>query len=115
MGKFIYRAQISEKYFVNFADASPTPRMAANMIYGFGKDIGDKDMMKFGAFYRKPPAGEISRTHYFRNFFAFFIEREFQNAPQGLPLPKDVWLPDIQVMIARDKAGSTQGFFGSGK
>lgn len=115
MGKFIYRAQIGEKYFVNFADASPTPRMSANMIYRFGKDIQDNDMMKFGAFYRESPNGEISRSHYFRNFFAFFIEHEFQNAPQGLPLPLDVWLPDIQVMIARDKAGSTAGFFVAAK
>jgi hypothetical protein len=115
MGKFIYRAQIGEKYFVNFADASPTPAMAANMIYRFGKDIRDEEMMKFGAFYRKPPQGEISRSHYFRNFFGFFIEEEFQNAPQGLPLPADVWLPDIQVMVARDKSGSTDGFFVAAK
>jgi hypothetical protein len=115
MGKFIYRAQIGEKYFVNFADASPKPRMSSNMIYRFGKDIRDEDMMRFGAFYREPPTGGISRTHYFRNFFAFFIESEFQNAVQGLPLPKDVWLPDIQVMIARDKAGSTEGFFVAAK
>jgi hypothetical protein len=115
MGKFIYRAQIGEKYFLNFADADPQPKMAANMIYRFGKDIQDADMMKFGAFYREPPKGQISRSHYFRNFFAFFIEQEFQNADQGLPLPEDVWLPDLQVMIARDKAGSTEGFFVAAK
>lgn len=111
MGKFIYRAQIGEVYFLNFSDASPKPRMSANMIYRFGKDIGDPDMMRFGAFYREEPRGEISRFHFFRNLFGAFIEQEFQNAQQGLPLPQDVWLPDLQVMIARDKAGSSQGFF----
>lgn len=111
MAKFIYRAQIGEKYFLNFADASPTPQMSANMIYRFGKDIGDPDMMQFGAFYRRPADGSISTFHYFRNLFALFVEGEFQNAAQGLPLPQDVWLPDIQVMIARDRARSTEGFF----
>ena len=111
MAKFIYRAQIGEEYFLNFADASPKPHMSANMIYRFGKDIGDRDMMKFGAAYREDPKGEISTFHFFRNLFGFFIEKEFQSAPQGLPLPQDVWLPDLQVMIARDKAGSTDGFF----
>ncbi len=114
MAKFIYRAQISEKYFLNFADADPQPMMAANMIYRFGKDIRDEDMMKFGAFYREPNL-EISRSHYFRNFFALFIQDEFKNAAQGLPLPQDVWLPDLQVMIARDKQGSTDGFFVAAK
>ncbi len=115
MGKFIYRAQISPLYFVNFADASPKPGMAADMIYRFGKDIQDPEMMKFGAYYRTPGEGSLGRFHYFREFFALFIQQEYQNAQQGLPLPKDSWLPDLQVMIARDKQGSTDGFFVAAK
>ncbi|MCX6237394.1 MAG: heparinase II/III family protein [Bacteroidia bacterium] len=115
MGKFIYRAQISPVYFMNFADASPKPGMAADMIYRFGAAIEDPDMMKFGAFYRTSGDGSSGRSHYFRNFFALFIQKEYQNAAQGLPLPKDTWLPDLQVMIARDKQGSTDGFFVAAK
>ncbi len=115
MGKFIYRAQISPIYFVNFADASPKPGMAADMIYRFGKDIGDPDMMKFGAYYRTSGEGLLGRFHYFREFFALFIQQEYQSAQQGLPLPKESWLPDLQVMMARDKQGSTDGFFVAAK
>lgn len=115
MGKFIYRAQISEKYFLNFADADPQPRMSANMIYRFGKDIADEDMVRFGAYYHEPPSGTIGRFHYFRNLFAVFMEDEFSKARKGLPLPKDVWLPDIQVMAARDNGGTSQGFFVAAK
>jgi hypothetical protein len=111
MGRFIYRAQIGKKYFLDFADADPQPGMAASMIYRFGKDINDPYMMKFGAFYRKPEDGKIGAFHYFRNLYALFMQDEYQKAPQGLPLPADVWLPGIQVMIARDKAGSTDGLF----
>jgi hypothetical protein len=115
MGKFIYRAQISPLYFVNFADASPKPGMAADMIYRFGKDIQDADMMKFGAYYRSPVDGSSGRSHYFRNFFELFMQKEYQAAEQGLPLPKDTWLPDLQVMIARDQQGTTDGFFVAAK
>ncbi|MCW3091039.1 MAG: heparinase [Ferruginibacter sp.] len=115
MGRFIYRAQVSETYFVNFADASPKPGMAANMIYRFGKDISDADMMEFGAFYRDNEKGAIGRFHYFRNFYSLFMQDEYQRAAQGLPLPGDVWLPDLQVMIARDNAGSTKGFYVAAK
>jgi len=115
MGRFIYRAQIGPQYFVNFADASPTPGMSADMIYRFGKDIQDTNMVKFGAFYRKPVDGITGGSHYFRNFFSLFMQDEFRKAPQGLPLPANVWLPDIQVMIARDQQGSTNGLFVAAK
>ncbi|HTL07536.1 MAG TPA: heparinase II/III family protein [Chitinophagaceae bacterium] len=115
MARFIYRAQIGKEYFLDFADADPQPGMAASMIWRFGKDINDEDMMKFGAFYRKPETGKIGVHQYFRNLFELFIQDEYQHAPQGLPLPSDVWLPGIQVMIARDKQGSTDGFFVAAK
>ncbi|MDR1172168.1 MAG: heparinase II/III-family protein [Bacteroidales bacterium] len=111
MGRFIYRAQISEAYFLNFADADPTPGMAANMIYRYGKDIQDQDMMDFGAYYRKPVTGGVGSSHYFRHFFALFMQEEFWNVTQRLPLPKDVWLPDLQVAVARDNEGSAKGFY----
>ncbi|SHN34884.1 Heparinase II/III-like protein [Cyclobacterium lianum] len=115
MGKFIYRAQISEDYFLNFADADPQPNMAASMIYRYGKAIQDPEMMKFGAFYRSENDFTLPRFHFFRNFFEVFMHEEFKDAEKGLPLPKDVWLPDIQVMVARDAEGSTAGFFLAGK
>ncbi|MHA4845419.1 heparinase II/III domain-containing protein [Flavitalea antarctica] len=115
MGRFIYRAQIGEDYFLNFADADPQPTMAASMIYRFGKDIGDHDMMAFGAFYRKDEDNKLGRFHYFRNFYSLFLQDEFQKAEQRLPLPGEVWLPDIQVMLARDRQGSVDGFFVAAK
>ncbi|RIV19458.1 heparinase [Fibrisoma montanum] len=115
MGRFIYRAQISDRYFLNFADADPQPGMAATMIYRYGKAINDPDMMRFGAYYRKPEDGTIGKFHYFRNFYALFMQDEFQKAAQGLPLPKDVWLPDLQVFAARDREGTTDGFYVAAK
>ena len=111
MGRFIYRAQIGTKYFLNFADADPQPGMSANMIYRYGKDIKDPDMMRFGAYYRKPEDGIVGSYHFFRNFYSLFMQDEYKKAEQGLPLPADVWLPDLQVIVARDKEGSTDGWF----
>ncbi|WP_026904331.1 heparinase II/III domain-containing protein [Pedobacter glucosidilyticus] len=108
MAAFIYKAQISETYFINFADASPKPGMDAPMIYRFGKAINDENMMKFGAYYYKPGT-KVSRFHIFRNFFELFLDEELRKVPKQLPLPKSVWLPETQVMLARDKAGSTKG------
>ncbi|WP_343702351.1 heparinase II/III family protein [Chitinophaga sp.] len=116
MGQFIYKAQISDTYFLNFADAVPKPGMAASMIYRYGKDIKDPDMMKFGAFYIQDDAkGSIGRFQFFRNFFSLFMQDELNSAAKGLPLPADVWWPDLQVMAARDHAGRTDGFYVAAK
>jgi hypothetical protein len=112
MGRFIYRTQISETYFLNFSDADPNPGISANMVYRYGKDIHDKDMMDFGSYYFKPVTGNLmAGMHFFRNIFSLFIQNEFQNADKRLPLPKDVWFPDLQVAIARDTEGTTKGFY----
>jgi hypothetical protein len=111
MGKFIYRADISEKYFLNFADASPRAGVSSSMVYRYGKDINDPDMMKFGAYFRNPERSGVGRSHFFRYLFELFMQDELSKAAKGLPLPQDVWLPDLQVMIARDLNGSTNGFF----
>ncbi len=110
MGRFIYRAQISEKYFLDFADASPQPGMDGDMIYRFGKAIEDTDMMKFGAFYRRPETARVGHM-FFRNFYSLFLQNELQQAETGLPLPQNVWLPDLEVMIARDQEKTTRGWF----
>jgi len=115
MGRFIYRAQISDRYFLDFADADPQPGMPARMIYRFGKDIKDPDMMKFGAYYFDREDKTRTGSHFFRNLFTLFMEDEFAHAEKGLLLPADFWWPDLQVMIARDKQGSTDGFFVAAK
>jgi len=112
MGKFIYRAQISENYFLNFADAGPRISVNASLVYRFGKDIKSQTMMDFGAYYHRPERRSgISVSQFFRNFFELFIQEELNNAPKGLPFLKDVWLPDTEVMASRDREGSTAGFY----
>ncbi|MGX5817129.1 heparinase II/III domain-containing protein [Chitinophaga lutea] len=116
MGQFIYKAQISPKYFLNFADADPQPGMAASMIYRYGKDIKDPEMMEFGAYYLDGQnKASVGRFQYFRNFYALFMYKEFNEAKKGLPMPADVWWPDLEVMVARDKKGSEEGFFVAAK
>jgi hypothetical protein len=116
MGRFIYRAQISEHYFLDFADADPKPGMPGSMIYRFGKDIQDTAMMQFGAYYiRDDNMVSMSGFHYFRNLYALFMQDELAHATKRLQLPADVWWPDLQVMIARDQGGSTKGFFVAAK
>jgi hypothetical protein len=108
MGRYIYLAQICEKYVMNFADASHRINVIPDMVYRFGKDIGDSDMMSFGAFYHKP---DVAASATVRSLCALFMQDEIREAVRRLPLPRDVWFPDLQVAAARDREGSCQGFY----
>ncbi|MDR1818510.1 MAG: heparinase II/III-family protein [Puniceicoccales bacterium] len=115
MAAFVWRAQISEKYSLNFADASPHLGLDAPLVWRFGAAAGDTAMRRFAAFYlpdkhAHPLANLFNRTHFARAFFYLFERAAMDAEPKSLPLPRDVWLPGIQVMLARDTAGSARGW-----
>lgn len=120
IGKYISRAYISHPYFINFADAAARINASASLIFRYGKNIGDKDMMGFGAFLaEKQRLGE----DYIRGSFGtlgrvlpmLFQLEELLEAESKESLAKDFWLPELQVMAARSSEGSSGGFYVAAK
>ena len=111
MAAYIYKAQVSKDYFISFADADPQTNVDGALIYRFSKAVNDPAMMKFGAYYYQPENRKIGRFHFFRNFYELFAHEEIIKTEKALPLPRDSWFPDLQVMVSRDKAGTDAGFF----
>ena len=126
MGQFIYRAQISEDYYVNFADASAIIQPDAALIFRYGQRINDPDMMAMGvwAAHRQhlidpPPIddtdGDKPARSLGRDLPTLTHLSAMTKAEAYAPLPRDVFLPEIEVMIARDAERSTAGFFVAAK
>ncbi len=111
MASYIYKVQIAGNYFIPFADADPQTKVDGGLIYRFGKAVDDPAMMKFGAYFYEPGDGKIGRFHYFRNFYELFAHEEITASEKALPLPRDSWFPELEVMVSRDQPGSTEGFF----
>ncbi|MCF7848867.1 MAG: heparinase II/III-family protein [Kiritimatiellales bacterium] len=118
IGRYIYKAQISGRYFVNFADAPARLIPAASIIFRYGARIDDPRMMAMGAWAAReqgiakrevPRAGRIGSLG--RELAALPSLGELLTTEAAAPLPRDVWLPDIQVMTARDVEGSAAGLF----
>ncbi|MEM6802377.1 MAG: heparinase II/III family protein [Bacteroidota bacterium] len=110
MARYIYRAHIADKYYINFADTHGKLRVNSELIYRFGKRIKDEDMMAFAAYtyqlQKNFTPGSIGRKlHEIFNF------EELASAEAKAPYLKDVWLEETEVMLARSEAGSTKGFF----
>jgi hypothetical protein len=117
MGSYIYKAYIEYPYFINFADADATTGGRPQIIYSYGKDIGDPVMQKFGAFLaRKQDWGEeIPGGKIDEQIMQLMHLEEIEQAEAANALISDFWLPQTEVAGARDQAGSSDGFFFAAK
>ncbi len=119
MGRFIYRVHIDGSYFINFADASATVTPEADLVYRYGQAIDDRDLMAFGAWAARQSssAGGWGRPieSPMRWLRSIFSGAEIAQAEAYAPQPRDVWLPVIEVMAARDDAQSAQGWYVAAK
>ena len=117
IGKFIYRVQIADHYFVNFADAPAILTPPAYVVYRYGQRIGDPDLMALGAWaarendlMRERGGRPRSRASLPRALPELFATAEMYAATAYQPLPRDVLLAYIEVMVARDVAGFSEGW-----
>jgi hypothetical protein len=117
IGKFITRVQIHDRYFVNFADAAALVSPSPFLVYRYGKRIGDPDMMGLGAYFaqRLDAATRGVGDSIARQIPALLSISDLLDETPRQPLSREAWLPDVQVMTARDKAGSCDGFYVAAK
>lgn len=109
IGSYIYKVQVSQNSFVNFADADPELNPAGYWIYRFGKRIQDPMMMDFASNYLDWDELSGGRYHLTRQFL-LLADKELPAASEkSLPLPGDVWFPQIEWMLSRDLSGTDQG------
>jgi hypothetical protein len=112
IGRYIYRAHIAGPYFTNFSDAPAKVTLSADMVYRFGKRIGDDKMVALGAWseeaqhHGKPAGGSLGRQ-----LPALFDIAALRAEKASAPYVRDVWMPGIQVMIARQREGSVDGLY----
>jgi hypothetical protein len=113
IGRFVYRAHITEDYYINFADASALNSPPAALVFGYGKRIHDPQLASFGAWLasRQRTPKDHLYGDIFRCLQELFSWDEMQSAEPRPPLIGDTWLNEIQVMAARDAGGSAQGWF----
>lgn len=109
IGRYIWRAHIHADWFLNFADASARVKLPADLVYRYGRRIGDANLAAFGAHAAK---GTYARSDSIgRTLHSLFNRGEITQAPARQPLARDVWMPGIQVMAARVNEGSADGLF----
>lgn len=106
VASYIYKAHISDNYFISVADASPVIKPDGLLLYRFGKAVGDTVMQNFGswAFHRNsiPFDRDVSMADMLWNFS---VIGDCAKQTGKEPLLKDVWLKNVQMMISRTNNG----------
>ncbi len=112
MGQYIYRVYIKDQYFIPMGDASAKLTPDAELVYQYGKRIGDPVMQGFGALLaqRRGPYRPGSSSPG-RILPALFVAREIATAQAAEPLLGSVWLADLQLMAARSTPNSGVGLY----
>lgn len=114
MARYIYRVYISEGiYYTNYADASARIKYNPDFIYRIGAMIEDEPMMSFAAFLAKRSENNGTREPGSLKELVHSVKWEAKKPVE--PLISDFYFPDWDVVIARDKAGTTNGFYFSAK
>ncbi len=109
IGRYIYRVHIDNDWYVNFADAAARNNIAGDLVFRYGRRIGDQHMQALGA-WAAQKAGPARGDSLGRQLPALF-DTEIAKAAPRQPLLRDAWMPGIQVMTARLKDGSPEGLY----
>lgn len=116
MGSYIYKMYIKGSYFFNYADADAQINPDAGLLYRFGKQLKNDTLLHFAAYMaNQSKYGHDTLQSEFgvlnRVLPGLHIINELIATKPGEPLLRDVWLPGVQIMVARDKAGSSAGLY----
>lgn len=118
MGRYIYRVYISKGvYYTNYADASLKINRSPASVYKIGSRIGDPVMQAFAAFlYNLSGDGERGLDgRVGDNLENLFNPVDWSKTKPAEPLISEYYFPDWDAAIARDKPGTTDGFYFSVK
>jgi hypothetical protein len=116
IGQYIARAYIAGEYYVNIGDAPAKVRPEPELVFRYGRATGDASLAAFGSFLaaRRGPYGPDDVPRYgslARVLPALLGASDLAATPPAEPLDGEVWLPDLQMMAARERPGSTQGLY----
>jgi hypothetical protein len=119
MGRFITYAHVAGPWFVNFADADPQTTPSPGKVYRFGERIGDKAMENLALLAMREwqadgpvnPPIRIGRSRFVSGplMELFWIPPDAK--PGEYKKEEQVWLPDLQVLFARETTAPDKGLF----
>lgn len=109
---FVHRMHLGVGWYLNHADGPALPPAAQpwDALHRAARRTGDRDAQAHAAAHRVPDGPVATAEQGLgRLLRALTDDAWIAAAPAPSPLPRDVWLPSTQVLLARPTAGSAGG------
>lgn len=112
MEHYIADVHIADDYYVNYGDAHAKGGPPPGLVFRFGLGVNDKALEAFGAFIAAQKGekslgpGSISRS-----LPDILSATTIRNAQKEDALERDSWYPSLRLMTAREKSGTSDGFY----
>jgi hypothetical protein len=109
---FPHRMHLGGDWYLNHADGSARPSGGQpwHALHRAAQRVGDKDALAHAAAHRQAGAPVAGEEHGLGRLLRAMTDQAWISAgPGSAPLPRDVWLPSTQVLVARPEAGSPAG------
>ncbi|WP_405060132.1 heparinase II/III-family protein [Kribbella sp. NBC_01505] len=109
LARYPQRMELGDGWFVNVGDGSarPNPDQPWDVLHRWGRRTGDRDVMAQAAAHRDQSDAVVGLG---RALVALVDDAWSQAAATPSPLPRSSWLPDVQLLVARQEGGSTAGW-----
>lgn len=109
---FPHRMHLGGPWYVNLADgpARPPEDQPWHALHRAARAVGDDDARRHAAAHRDPARPAATATDGFGRLVRGLTDPAWLAArPEPSPLPRDVWLPSTEVLVARGRAGERTG------
>ena len=109
---FPHRMHLGGDWYLNLADgqARPTRDQPWHALHRAARQIGNDHAMAHAASYREPGKPVASEDAGLGRLLRGMTDNNWLAAsPAAPPLPRDVWLGSTEVMVAREREGSSDG------
>ncbi len=104
--------QLGGRWFISIADGRATPPVDLPWaaLHLVARATGDADALAFAASHRTPGAPSATERPGFGRLVRAITDPVWVTAePAAPPLPREVWFPSTQVLVAREAGGTAAG------
>ncbi|TPW95106.1 hypothetical protein FJ656_34430, partial [Schumannella luteola] len=109
---FPHRMHLGGEWYLNLADgqARPDGEQPWHALHRAARTVGDDAARAHAAAHRIPTAPAVSEAHGLGRMLRGATDPVWVGAERApSPLPREVWLPSVEVLLARETGGSAAG------
>ncbi|UED84883.1 heparinase II/III domain-containing protein [Streptomyces profundus] len=112
LARYPVTAHIAGDWYVNFADGRPLlGQVEPGLLHRYGVRVGEPEVAALAA--ATPPADSLAAPDVsLARLVTPLLDADWRSAGPGpAPLPAQRWLPDTELLVARERAGDPEGLF----